>query len=154
MDDPILETWRTHCRLQLALIETIAPEALADFPGAKGRSVGAIIAHAHNNRVTWLEVSAPDLMAGVTKIPKEQVMDKKLLLRSLKSSGRAIEALLARSLEAGGKIKAFKKHATVALGYFIAHESYHHGEIGMTLAQAGHPLDKKNAYALWEWDKA
>ena len=36
-------------------------------------------------------------------------------------------------------------------GYLIAHESYHHGEIGVALAQLGHPLDKKAAFGMWEW---
>ncbi|MDQ6694251.1 MAG: hypothetical protein M3014_07495 [Chloroflexota bacterium] len=51
----------------------------------------------------------------------------------------------------GGKIKGFKPHAVAFLGYMIAHESYHHGEIGLLLGQMGHPLDKKVAYGLWKW---
>jgi uncharacterized damage-inducible protein DinB len=44
-------------------------------------------------------------------------------------------------LAAGGKIRGFKPHAAAFLGYLISHESHHRGEIGMVLAQSGHPLD-------------
>jgi uncharacterized damage-inducible protein DinB len=62
---------------------------------------------------------------------------------------QAIETLLRLGLAAGGKIKGIRPHATF-LGYMIAHESYHRGEIGMVLAQSGHPLDNKIAYGMWE----
>jgi uncharacterized damage-inducible protein DinB len=39
------------------------------------------------------------------------------------------------------------------LGYFIAHESHHRGSILLTLKQSGHPVDKKTAYAIWDWDR-
>lgn len=51
----------------------------------------------------------------------------------------------------GGKIKGFRPHASAFLGYLVAHESYHQGEIGLILGQAGLPLDKKVAYGMWEW---
>jgi uncharacterized damage-inducible protein DinB len=35
----------------------------------------------------------------------------------------------------------------------IAHEAYHHGEIGIMLTQAGFPLPKETAYAIWDWKR-
>jgi uncharacterized damage-inducible protein DinB len=39
------------------------------------------------------------------------------------------------------------------MGYLISHESYHRGEIGIILTQAGYKLDQKIAYGMWEWGK-
>ena len=52
-----------------------------------------------------------------------------------------------------GKVKSFKRSPETFLGYLIAHEGYHQGEIGMVLAQTGHRLPKEVAYGIWEWGK-
>lgn len=150
MEDQLIETWNINNRISLYLLDAIAPEALSGVSASKGRSVGEVLAHIHNTRLTWLEVSAPELIEGLEKITKEQATDKALLRRSLEASGRAMEALLRKGL-AAGKIKGFKRGVVPFLGYTIAHDAYHHGEIGIILKQSGHPLDQKVAYGMWEW---
>lgn len=151
MKDPIVTAWQTHCRLNLEFVETFPAAALAAKWGGKGRSVGAILAHLHHNRMAWLEPAAPDLMAGLTKVSKEQSTDTAVLLAALQTSGDAIAALLVRSLETDGNVKGFGGQAAYFLGYLVAHDSYHHGEIGIILSQAGYPQDKESAYSLWNW---
>ncbi len=99
----------------------------------------------------WLKSAAPELLERQEKIEKEQSENKAHLLNSLSKSGAAIAVLLGNALERGGKVKGFKPHAVTFMGYLISHESYHRGEIGIILTQAGHPLDKKVTYGLWEW---
>ena len=103
MENPIIDAWRTHCRLDQLLVDAIPPEALPGVSASKGRSVGQIIVHIHNNRLNWLEPAAPNLMKGLAKIKRNQATDKALLLRALQSSGEAIELLLERSLQAGAR---------------------------------------------------
>ena len=59
--------------------------------------------------------------------------------------------LLRKSLESDGRVKGFKPHAAGFLGYLIAHESHHRGQIILTLKQNGHAIDKKVQYGIWEW---
>lgn len=151
MEEQLIETWNIHNRITLYLLDSVSPEALAGVSASKGRNVGEQFAHIHNVRLMWLKSAAPDLMDGLAKIEKGEVSNRETLSSALEESARAIETLLRRGVEAGGKIKGFKPHATAFLGYLIAHESYHHGEIGMILGQSGHPLDKKVAYGMWEW---
>jgi uncharacterized damage-inducible protein DinB len=89
-------------------------------------------------------------MKGVEKVEKEVAVDKKLLVRSLKESGKAMEALFKKGI-ADGRVKGFKPHVTAFLGYVLAHESHHRGQIAVTLKQSGHTLDKKVGYGIWEW---
>ncbi len=151
MEQQLVDTWRIYNRINLYLLDAIAPEALNGVSASKGRSVGEMFAHIHNVRLMWLQPSTPELMDGLAKIEKGEATDKELLRRSLEESGRGVEALLRKAIAGGGKIKGFKPHAVAFLGYLISHESYHSGEIGMTLTQSGYPLDKKIAYGIWEW---
>jgi len=152
MEDQLIETWNIHNRINLYLLDGVAPEALTGISASKkGRKVGEMFAHMHGVRLMWLEPAAPDLLEGLSKIEKDQATDIALLRRSLEESGKAIEALLKRSIAAGGKVKNFKPHVTAFLGYMISHESYHRGEIGIVLAQSGYPLDQKISYGMWEW---
>jgi uncharacterized damage-inducible protein DinB len=149
--EQIIDSWNIHNRINLYVLEAVSVEALSGVSASKGRNVGEMIAHIHNVRLMWLKAARPELLEGLVKIEKEQAQDKKLLRQSLEESGKALATLLQKGLDAGGKIKGFKPHLTGFLGYIISHESYHLGEIGMTLTQAGYPLDKNVAFGIWEW---
>ena len=151
MDDKqFLETWDIHNRINLYLLDGIEAPALRSYSASKGRSVGEQFAHVHNVRLMWLKASAPDLLKGLKKIEKETAADKKLLRKSLVDSAKALNKFLTQSL-AAGKVKNFKPGVAAFLGYVISHESHHRGQIVLSLKQAGHPVDKKIQYGIWEW---
>ncbi|HEY0510461.1 MAG TPA: DinB family protein [Thermoanaerobaculia bacterium] len=149
MEEPLVETWTIHNRINLYLLEAVPAEALGSTLAPKHRSIGQIFAHVHNVRLMWLKAATPDLLEGVAKL--EGIADKATLAGALEASGRSIEALLRKSLAAGGKIKGFKPHATAFVGYLISHESHHRSQVVWTLKNTGHPLDQKISYGLWEW---
>jgi uncharacterized damage-inducible protein DinB len=149
--NPLVETWEIHNRINLYLLDAITPESLGDVSPAKGRTVGELFAHLHNVRLMWLQAAAPELLKSLKKIEKPETGKKHSLHKSLLGSGGAIGCLLKASLEADGRVKGFKPHASAFTGYMISHESHHRGQIVLLLKQAGHRLDNKILYGIWEW---
>lgn len=145
---PLIETWQISNRLNEYLLSGINEEYLNDIPETKGRSVGEQFAHLHNVRLMWLKVAAPDLMSSLEKI--EKPITKKILIDNAAKSAAAISELLQRGIDTG-KIKGFKPHAEAFLGYLIAHEAHHRGQIILALKANKHLPDKKILYGLWEW---
>jgi uncharacterized damage-inducible protein DinB len=100
-----------------------------------------------------LQAIAPDISQDMKKVARNESDDKELSLRALNGSAEAVTIVLQRSLDTGGKVKGFWDHAAKFLGYLIAHEAYHHGEIGIMITQAGFQLPQDIAYGIWDWKK-
>ena len=150
MADPLVETWEINARINLYVLEALPAAALSSVASSKGRTVGETFAHIHNVRLMWLKAAAPELLAGLDKIEKDGAAGP-ALAKALKASQAAVSELVTRALAAGGKVKGFKPHVHAFVGYLIAHEAHHRGQIALALKQSGAPLDKKIAYGVWEW---
>jgi uncharacterized damage-inducible protein DinB len=98
----------------------------------------------------WLKAAAPDLHDSQTKLEWASAGDSDRLTAALEASGEAIATLVGRGV-AEGRIKGFKPHPSAFVGYLIAHESFHLGDVGVRLTEAGYPIDKKTDFGMWEW---
>ncbi len=151
VQEPLPETFAISNRINLYLPEAIKEEYLADvYTGSKGRNLGRQWAHLHDVRMMWLKTVAPELLTGLVKLTEADALKKQALTSALKQSGKAIELLLQQAAVTG-KIKGFKPHPTAFLGYLLAHEGHHRGQIMITLKQNGHMVDKKIQFGIWEW---
>ena len=151
MDDPLVETWAIHNRINLYLLAGIPDESLAAYHPPKSRTVFDLFAHMHNVRLMWLKVSAPELMEGLINLEPKTLGTREQLVSALEGSGKAVECLLEKAIANGGKVKNFKPHAAAFLGYLISHESHHRGHIEWVLRFTGQPLNDKVGYGIWEW---
>jgi len=152
--DELLEAWRTNQRINLYLIDHISGAGMkCTLSERGGRDVARQFAHMHNVRVWHLEKRAKDLAQGLAKFETKVTPTKPQLKKALSSSSAAVETYLAGVLAGEPKRRGFKKGVFTTLGYFIAHESHHRGNILLTLKQCGHKLDQREQYAIWGWDQ-
>lgn len=146
----LVSAFQTNQRINRYLIESVAPDAWkAKTADGKGRTIAAIVAHMHNVRVMWLKVSAkgsriPAQLDRATVTPAQAV-------RALDESCEALSQLMRRALETDGRIKGFRPDVAGFLGYLIAHDAHHRGQIAMLARQLGHALPQKVTFGMWEW---
>jgi uncharacterized damage-inducible protein DinB len=147
----LLESFGVNEKANQLLISNISDAAWqAGSPTGKGRSIVDVAAHIHHVRLMWL--SAADKNA---KVPAKLDPDKatrEQVLSSLKQSAAAIEKLMQKSLEdPAGKVPNFRPDVVSFVGYLIAHDAHHRGQIAMMARQVGHPVPPKVTFGLWEW---
>ncbi len=154
MKTQIIETWMINNRVNLMLIDAISDEGMECTLSKKGgRNVALQFAHIHNLRLWRLENYAKRLMEGQAEIDKEAHIGKDLLKERLCQSAEAMAQWIAHGVDEYGKIKGFKKGVIPMLGYMIAHEAHHRGNIILTLKQSGHKVPQEIQYGIWDWNK-
>ena len=162
MRDTILNAWKTNNRVTIFLIEHLPDELWdAGVPGAPRRTVRMIAGHIHNARCMWIKtlgaehgIAAPKSVNRVTVTPKD-------LIPALHLSGTGILNLLEFGCDHGGAIPATSSYVWRnlpldvghVLGYFVAHEGHHRGQIVMLARQLGYRLPPEVTGGLWHWSK-
>jgi len=150
----ILEAWRANNRINLYLIDAIDKEGMqCTLSKRGGRNVVRQFAHIHNNRFWQLEKRAKDLVEGLHKYATKEEPTRAFLKKTLKESGKRIERFFEDCVAGKPKRRPFKRGVIPFLGYLIAHESHHRGNILLTLKECGHNLDQDTRYAIWDWDR-
>ncbi|MBZ5678634.1 MAG: DinB family protein [Acidobacteriia bacterium] len=151
----LLNAFNTNNRINQYLIDNIPPAAWhAKPPDGKGRAIPAIIAHMHNVRIMWLKAATRGSENQGDKIPAQ--LDRARVtpsqaLRALEQSRHALSVIMSQALEGDGRIKGFRPDVAGFVGYLIAHDAHHRGQIAMLARQSGNPLPPKAMFGIWEW---
>jgi uncharacterized damage-inducible protein DinB len=154
MKDQLLNTWHINNRMNLLLIDNITDTGMTKTLSTRsGRNVYQQLAHVHDVRINWMEISAKDISKKYSALGKDTEFNRKLLRKAFEDAAKGIEELLDRGWEDGGKVKSFKTGVIPMLGYFISHESHHRGNIILTLKQSGERIPDTIKWGLWEWGK-
>lgn len=146
--DALLAAFDTNDRINHYLLENLPDAAWrAEPPGGKGRDVASIFAHMHNVRVMWLK-------AVKGKVPEQ--LDRHTVTtaqasKGLEQSRAALREVLQAALESDGRVKGFRPDVAGFVGYLIAHDAHHRGQIAVLARQIGSPIPQKATFGMWEW---
>jgi len=162
MRDSILNAWKTNNRVTIFLVEHL-PAGLweAAVPGAPRRTIRMIAGHIHNARCMWIRTLGKEHGIAVPRSVDRFKVTPKDLTPALQLSGDRILGLLSVGCDQGGTIPASKLYlwrnlpldVGHVLGYFIAHEGHHRGQIVMLARQLGYRLPSEVTNGLWHWSK-
>ncbi len=146
--DALLSAFDTNDRINQYLLDHLPGEAWrAEPPAKKGRDIAGVVAHMHNVRVMWLKAAKGKVPEQLDRFTATPAQAKK----ALESSRAALREVLQVSLASDGRVKGFRPDVAGFVGYLIAHDAHHRGQIAMLARQAGHALSQKAMFGMWEW---
>lgn len=161
--DVLLETYAVNDAMNQLILSYLDPRVWrAEAPGVKdqGRTLGAIFAHLHNNRLTWLRNSAPHLRCPARLDPQRCTM-KQAAAAHKKSAAQCLRMLTeALSHDPKRKVTKFSRGwlrkwpaGGAMFAYMFSHEAHHRGQILMLAHQLGCRVPVEDAAGIWDWDK-
>ncbi|HYK12139.1 MAG TPA: DinB family protein [Gemmatimonadales bacterium] len=147
----LLSAYSASARINQYLVERLHPSLWrVKVPGAKVRTIAALVAHVHNCGLVYLRRAAP-------KVPVPPELDRfsvtqKEAARVLGAKRKAVLRIVTQCLREERRLDGWSSgNAAMFLAYYMSHDAHHRGQI-VTLARLlGHPISTKTMSGMWQW---
>lgn len=147
----VLGTWRRHDEILLCLLDRVPARGFAALPaGSRGRDVARQFAHLNRVRLGWLLFHQTGKRPMLPRLDKGRPPARAALRKALSDSGKQVEGFLEQALRGDIRPRFFGRQAVRWMGYLVAHESHHRGQIVLALKQSGMRLPEAvTVQGLW-----
>jgi uncharacterized damage-inducible protein DinB len=163
--DVLLETYAANGAMNQWLISQIDPAAWrAEPPGSgdgESRTIAAVFAHLHNNRLVWIRRSAPHLECPEPLDAMTCTQEEAAVAHG--SSSACCHEMIrdALSEDPDRKVRRFSRGSWAPdwpagpsmFAYMFAHEAHHRGQVILLAHQLGFRLPDDSANRIWQWDR-
>jgi uncharacterized damage-inducible protein DinB len=141
LEEQVLATWRLNNDVLLYLFDHIPPKGMTARPSdSKGRDVRAQFAHLCRVREAWVGYFRTGQRPKLPRFDKAKPPTRAQVRKAVVRSGREVGAFLQDALRGAARTRMFGTNPLRWLGYLIAHDSHHRGQILLALKQSGYRL--------------
>jgi uncharacterized damage-inducible protein DinB len=120
-----------------------------------------IAGHIHNARCMWIKTLGEPHGLEVPSPVNRHKVGARQLVPALRRSGEGIARLLELGCQHGGSVPPTRSYTWRnlpldvghVLGYFIAHEGHHRGQIVLAARALGQRLPGEVTSGLWQWTR-
>ena len=160
----LLETYAANDRMNQLLLEHLDARAWrAKPPGLnrlQGRTIAAIFAHMHNNRLVWLKWSAPHLRCLGPLDPARCTVRQSATAHRKSAAGCLQMLREALSENPDRRVTKFSRGSwapvwpagATMFAYLFAHEAHHRGQVIALAHMLGYRLPEQIANGIWRWE--
>jgi uncharacterized damage-inducible protein DinB len=149
--DALLDSWDRNNRILVNLLRALPEESLDLKPTDDSMSVAELFDHMNFGRLISTSEAVPEFCPNPPGEDRVKERDRGRLVEMLNGSARLVADAVRARIEAGRPTDLRYDHPVLFLQHMIWHEGYHHGQIKLTLKQAGRAFDDE-AIGPATWD--
>jgi uncharacterized damage-inducible protein DinB len=149
--DALLDSWNRNHAILVNLLRLIPDEAMSLRPSPGSPSIAQLFTHIHYCRLVFVQEDAPEAAQPVPDGEWRAEADRGVLEALLDQSAAVVREAVRGRVQSDRPMDRHYDHPILLLQHHIWHEGYHHGQIKLTLKQAGRPLSDDEA-GLVTWD--
>ncbi len=149
--DALLDSWDRNHAMLVNLLRLVPDGALDLSPAPGSPTIKQLYAHIHYCRLFFVDKDAPEAAIPLPPGEWRSEASRDGLVALLNESAVAVREAVRGRVLSGTPMDVHYDHPILMLQHNIWHEGYHHGQIKLTLKQAGHALSDDDA-GLVTWD--
>lgn len=149
--DALLDSWRRNNIVLVNLLRALPADAM-DLRAADGSmTTRELFIHMHYCRMLFVQLNAPEFGVPFPEGAWRSERDVERIAAMLDDSARVLGDAVRGRVLSGQPMDRDYDHPVLLMQHFVWHEGYHHGQMKLTMKQAGRAFDDEEIGRV-TWD--